>query len=166
MPTPPRIDLRLRIGGAVALAILLLFTRWYGVSTPAHGSFGAAGSSAVGGWKALGILRWLIPLALLGVTASLLSPRAAVADVAVLGGLLCTAALLYRLVFVLPDPHAVLDVKVGGYLALVASAALTLGAWEAPAGPWLDPAGQGADASAAATAPPQRSLPAPAGPRR
>jgi hypothetical protein len=131
---PPRVDLTLRIGGALALAGLLLFTRWYGVSIPAHGSFGAARSGAVGAWKVLGIVRWLIPLALLSVTVSLLIPRAAVADAAVLIGLLTTAALFYRLEIVTPDPRAVLDVKVGGYLALLASAALTLGAWEAPVG--------------------------------
>ncbi len=124
----------LRAGGALALVVLMFATRWYGLSTPAHGSFGAAGSTAAGVWSTLTIVRWLLLVAVAAGLLSLVVRHGRVADLALLLGLVATGALFYRLLIVLPDPHAVLDVKVGGYLALIACGALTLGAYEAEAG--------------------------------
>jgi hypothetical protein len=124
----------LRAGGGVALVVLMFATRWYGLSTPAHGSFGAAAATAAGVWSTLSVVRWLLLVAVAAGALSLLVPRGRVADLTLALGLVATGALFYRLLIVLPDPHAVLDVKIGGYLALVACAALTLGAYEAEAG--------------------------------
>jgi hypothetical protein len=130
----PRASVLLRAGGALALVILMFATSWYGLSSPAQGSFGAAGSTAASAWTMLRIVRWLLLLTVAAGALSLIVPHRGVADGALLLGLLATGALFYRLLIVLPDPHAVLDVKVGGYLALVACATLTLGAYEAEAG--------------------------------
>ncbi len=128
-------SLVLRVVGAVALLVLMLATSWFGLSTPAHGSFGATGSTAVGAWTMLRVVRWWLVLAIAGSLLSVVVRHRRMADAASLLGLIATATLFYRLLLVLPDPHAVLDVKVGGYLALAACAALTIGAYEAEAPP-------------------------------
>lgn len=127
----------LRVGGAGALLVLMLATDWYGLSTPAHGSFGAAGSRAASAWSTLSVIRWWLVLAVAGSLLSVVVRHRAMTEVAALVGLIATATLFYRLLVVLPEPHAVLDVKLGGYLALLACAALTIGAYEAepPRGP-------------------------------
>jgi hypothetical protein len=136
----------LRAGGGLALVIAMFATSWYGLSTPAHsvhGSFGAAGSTAASAWSTLKLVRWLLLLAVAAGALSLVVAHRAAADLALGLGALATGALFYRLLIVLPDPRAVLDVKVGGYLALIACGALTLGAYEAettapPAPPPID----------------------------
>jgi hypothetical protein len=128
-------SLALRVGGALGLLILMLATNWYGLSTPAHGSFGAAGSTAADAWTTLRVVRWWLLLAIAGALASVVIRHRGMADAAVVFGLIATLMLFYRLLIVLPDPNAVLDVKLGGYLALLACAALTLGAYEAEARP-------------------------------
>ncbi len=125
----------LRIGGALALGILMLATSWYGLSTPAQGSFGAADATAAHAWSVLHVVRWWLLLAIGGSLASVVIRHRGMADGALVFGLIATGTLFYRLLIVLPDPHTVLDVKVGGYGALLACAALTLGAYEAEAGP-------------------------------
>ncbi len=125
----------LRVGGALALLVLMLATSWYGISTPARGSFGAAGATAAGPWSLLSVVRWWLVLAIAGSLLSVLVRHRGMADAAGVFGLIATATLFYRLLVVLPDPHAVLDVKLGGYLALIACAALTVGAYEAEAAP-------------------------------
>jgi hypothetical protein len=122
----------LRAGGAAALLILMFATSWYGLSTGAHGAFGASVSSAAGVWRMLTVERWLLLAAAIAAFISVAVSRGRVADVAMLIGAVATIVLFYRLLINLPDPHAVLDVKLGGYLALIACAALTLGAYEAP----------------------------------
>jgi hypothetical protein len=123
------------MGGALALAILMFATRWYGLSTPARGTFGAAGSTAAHAWSMLPVVRWFLLLAIAGALASVLIPHRGMADAAVVFGLIAAGTLFYRLLIVLPDPDAVLDVKLGGYGALLACAALTIGAYVAEAGP-------------------------------
>lgn len=123
----------LRAGAVAALAILLFGTRWFGLATAAHGSFGAATATAVRPWQLLGITRWLVLAAMAATLVSLLRVNGRVAAVATLLGAIATAALIDRLLIDLPDSRAVLDVKLGGYLALIACGALTLGAYEAPA---------------------------------
>jgi hypothetical protein len=113
----------------------MLATDWYGISTPARGAFGAAGATAAGPWSMLAVVRWWLVLAIAGALLSVLVRHRGMADVAGVFGLIATATLFYRLLVVLPDPHAVLDVKLGGYLALIACAALTIGAYEAEAPP-------------------------------
>jgi hypothetical protein len=132
------VSVTLRLGGAVGLLVLMFATAWYGVSTPAGGAFGAAGSGAVHVWEALTIVRWVLLAAVVSAASSLGLASRASADVALGVGLLATALLVYRLLIVLPEPHAVLDVKLGGYLALLACAALTLGAYQAEIGPRID----------------------------
>jgi hypothetical protein len=122
----------LRAGGVVALLALMFATSWFGLNTPAHGPFGAAGSTAAGVWRTLTVVRWLLLAAAGSTLLSLALAHPRTADLALGLGLIATGALFYRLLIVLPDPHAVLDVKVGGYGALIACAALTLGAYEAP----------------------------------
>lgn len=117
-------------------------TSWYGLSTTAHGSFGAAGSSAAGVWRMLTIVRWLLLLAAGSALLSLALRHPHAVDLVLALGVLATVTLFYRLVIDLPDPHAVLDVKVGGYFALVACAALTLGAYEAPSHRSVDASGK------------------------
>ncbi len=129
------LSLILRVGGALALLVLMLATDWYGISTPARGSFGAAGATAASAWSTLEVVRWWLLLAIAGALASVVVRHRGMADAAAVFGLIATATLFYRLLVVLPDPHAVLDVKLGGYLALVACAALTVGAYQAEAGP-------------------------------
>ncbi|HET9073908.1 MAG TPA: hypothetical protein VFN48_04960 [Solirubrobacteraceae bacterium] len=127
----PELSVGLRLGGAVALVVFMFATSWYGVSTPARGPFGTATATVAGAWSMLQLLRWVL---LLTAAAALLSlgvrGRAAVDAARLLSGV-ATVGLFLRLLVVPPDPHAVLDVKVGGYLALIACAALCLGAWEA-----------------------------------
>jgi hypothetical protein len=136
-------SLLLRAGGAIALLILMFATSWFGLSTAAHGSFGASGSTAAGVWKMLTVVRWLLLVAAGGALLSIAVRHPHLADAALLLGVIATATLFYRLLINLPDPHAVLDVKVGGYLALVACGALTLGAYEAPEGPGGAPESSG-----------------------
>jgi hypothetical protein len=141
----PEVSRLLRVGGAVALLILMFATSWYGLSTPARASFGAAHSTATHVWSMLSIVRWWLLLAVAGALASVVIDHRGMADAAAVFGLIATGALFYRLLVVLPDPDAVLDVKLGGYLALLACAALTLGAYEAEAGPGR---AEGSDGSA------------------
>jgi hypothetical protein len=121
----------LRVGGAIALLVLMVATDWYGLSTPARGSFGAAGQAAASAWSTLQVVRWWLVLAIVGSLLSVVVRHRSMADAAAVLGLIATATLFYRLLVVLPEPHAVLDVKLGGYLALLACAALTIGAYEA-----------------------------------
>lgn len=128
----PDASVLLRLGGSLSLLVLMIATRWFGLSRPAHGAFGAAGSTAAGAWGMLHLVRWLLLLAIVTAPLSVAVRSRAMAAVALGLGLIATGGLFLRLLIALPDPAAVLDVKVGGYLALIASAALTLGAWEAP----------------------------------
>jgi hypothetical protein len=123
------------VGGAVALVVMMRVTSWYGLSTPAHGSFGAAGSTAASAWSMLSVVRWWLLLAVAGAVLSVLIRHRGIAGAAAVLGAIATATLFYRLLIVPPDPHAVLDVKLGGYFAVLACAALTLGAYEADAAP-------------------------------
>ena len=125
----------LRVGGAIALLVLMVATDWYGLSTPARGSFGAAGATAAGAWSTLRVVRWWLVLAIAGSLLSVVVRHRGMADAASVFGLIATATLFYRLLIVPPHPHAVLDVKLGGYLALLACAALTIGAYEAETTP-------------------------------
>jgi hypothetical protein len=129
----PELSVILRLVGAVALLALMLLTSWYGLSRPARGPFGAAGSTSAGVWHTLRVIRWFLLLAIASAVLSLGVRRRLMLEMALLLGVIATLSLAVRLLIVLPDPRAVLDVKVGGYLGLIACATLTLGAWEGPA---------------------------------
>ena len=117
-----RTDLTLRIGGAVTVAVCLFALPWYGRSLPAAGAFAAAHASTVTGWSSVGPLRFLLLLT------AVVPARPAVVLAGVSG-----VWLLLRLTWLVPDPGAVLDPALGGFLALAGVGAIGLGAWESPA---------------------------------
>ena len=128
---PVELSVALRVGGALALVALMFATSWYGLSTPARGTFATAGSTAAGPWSTLHVLRWLLLLAAAAALLSVGLRRRPMVDAALVLALIAGGGLFIRLLVALPDPRAVLDVKVGGYGALIACGALCLGAWEA-----------------------------------
>ena len=123
-------------------ALLLLFSmfalKWYGVvELPTSADHPGAQTSA-GAWKELTDLRWLMLLTALVTIASVvlhISQRShgSQTDMSVLVAGLgsITAVLVFvRVLIDLPSTHSVVDVKLGGFLGLLATLGIAFGAFE------------------------------------
>ncbi len=111
--------------GALALLVFMFVFAWYGVA-------GIPGRSAVvsteDGWHGLTIIRWLMLLTI-AVALGAHRLRNGSTFVAALGTL--TALLLtYRVLIDLPSSQAVVDQKLGAYLALLSAFAIALGGYD------------------------------------
>ncbi|MBV8952871.1 MAG: hypothetical protein JO153_22130 [Solirubrobacterales bacterium] len=127
---------RLRTGevivgaGALVLLVSLFALDWYG---PSGQHAGPRPSST--GWSGLTTLRWLIlvtaacGLALTVLQAVRRAPAVPVSlsVVVTVLGLLCTLALIYRVL--INPPGADVDQKVGAYVGLISAAAIACGGW-------------------------------------
>lgn len=137
-------DMIAGVGGVVLL--ISLFLPWYGVSVDVAG-FSASESGS--GWEALGfidILLFLISVAVIAIVAAKAAgalPAELPAPVVLLGlGALAVLLVLYRIIDIPVDgdvPDQVdLSRKVGIFIALIASGAVSYGGWrtntESPVG--------------------------------
>ncbi len=129
--------------GSVLLFVFLFFFKWYGVSIP--GNVGKLadqlgvdlGAASVTGWDGHSVLRWLMLLTIIAglglafLTATqrtvALPVTAAVVTTAIAA--LTTLLLLYRVGLNEPGPNKLIAVKLGAYLGLLASAAVTYGGY-------------------------------------
>jgi hypothetical protein len=130
-----KVPVWLSAGGASALLVLTLATRWYGVVQLSGSAFRAGSQSAAGGWQELGAVRWLIvvtvAVALLGALlervelARSIRQRAGIC-VGALGGL-TALALIYRVLVSPPSAPSVVDIKLGAFLAVLSACAVATG---------------------------------------
>jgi hypothetical protein len=139
--TPRRGELISAIS-ALILLILMFATAWYGVDgIPGPTTTSSAAASAENAWHALTVIRWLIlatavlALAALATRAVAERPsRMAVAWVRLALLALSTvtaAAIVFRVVIVLPSSDRVVDQKLGAVLGMLAALGVAYGAYEA-----------------------------------
>ncbi len=121
---------------ALALIPLMLLFDWYGAIEARHGT-SATRLTVRTGWSALGGLRWVAALTILlalGATAIHASQRGHGArtntGAAVLtAGVLASVLVGYRVLISPPNPAAIIDLKLGAPLGLLALVAIALGGW-------------------------------------
>ncbi|MBB4663715.1 hypothetical protein [Conexibacter arvalis] len=121
-------------GGVLLLVSLFLFD-WYGASADLGNGFSF--SVGANGWETHSILRWLMLLTIVaGVALWLLTATqptdaiplsAAVVTVVVAG--ITTLCLAWRVLVNEPGPNALIEVKAGAWIGLVAAALVVVGAW-------------------------------------
>jgi hypothetical protein len=124
--------------GAVLLFVFMFFFKWYGVGG-ALGDFAqAAGVDAsVNGWDSHTVLRWLMlltivaALALAFLTATQRTVALPVTMAVIVSALaaLLTVLLAYRVILNEPGPNSLVDVKIGAWLGLLASATILYGGY-------------------------------------
>jgi hypothetical protein len=129
--------------GAILLFIFMFFFKWYGVSLPGGQQQLAnvlgvdTGALAVNGWHGHTVLRWLMLLTILAALAlafltatqrTVALPVTAAVIVTALAALL-TVLLAYRVIVNEPGPNQYIDVKIGAWLGLLASALVTYGGY-------------------------------------
>jgi hypothetical protein len=128
----------LSVVSALALLVLMFAVRWYGVVRRPGRPGGQGHQTAVGVWGELPVLRWLMLLTalfVLGSVAIRISQRSHgsqtnASPLVTLLGTLTAVLLIYRVLVDLPSRHSVVDVKVGGFLGLVAAFGIALGGFE------------------------------------
>jgi hypothetical protein len=123
---------------ALLLLVFMFAFKWFGV-VERPGAAGSSGKqSAAGAWTELSIVRWLLLLSVLVTLGSVVihvsqrshgSQTNTTLPVTLLGGL-AALALFYRLLIDLPSPHTVVDVKLGGFLGLLAAIGIAFGGLE------------------------------------
>jgi hypothetical protein len=111
--------------------------KWFGVvGRPRAGDSGK--QSAASAWTELSVVRWLLLLTALVALGSVVihisqrshgSQTNTTLPVTLLGGL-SSLLLFYRLLVDLPSPHTVVDVKIGGFLGLLAAIGIAVGGLE------------------------------------
>ncbi|MDQ6745252.1 MAG: hypothetical protein M3Z27_04435 [Actinomycetota bacterium] len=122
---------------ALLLATLMLLFDWYG-AVGASGPERSAPTTVENAWSALPVTRWVLVATILiavGTTVVHATQRAhgARTDTGLpvaLAGTLTGLLLGYRVLIDPPNPSAVLDVKLGGYLGLLAAVSIALGGFE------------------------------------
>lgn len=124
--------------GAVLLFVFMFFFKWYGVGG-ALGDFAqAAGVDAsVNGWDGHTVLRWLmlltivaaLTLAFLTATQRTVALPVTMAVIVSALAALLTVLLAYRVVINEPGPNDLVDVKIGAWLGLLASATILYGGY-------------------------------------
>lgn len=126
-------------GSAVALGIVMFAMAWYGVDEiPGRVPARMPLTYAVNAWHALSVIRWLMLLTIVVAIGSVLlhgSQRAHGAKTdtgAVVAGLgtLTAAALIVRVLIVLPSANSVVDQKLGAYIGLLCAVGIALGGYE------------------------------------
>jgi hypothetical protein len=124
--------------GATGLLVCLFALRWFGAVGPSQGLERTGRQLALGGWQTLTATRWvLIALCAAGLLAGLAGQRAIRSRPelsALLAALAGAATVLvgYQILIDPPQPARIVDVKLGGYVALLCAAAIAAGA----AGAW------------------------------
>ncbi len=121
---------------ALALIPLMLLFDWYGQIEARPGT-NATRLTVRTGWSALGVLRWVPALTILlalGATVIHASQRGHGArtdtGAAVLSaGVLASVLIGYRVLISPPNPAAIIDLKLGAPLGLLALMAIALGGW-------------------------------------
>jgi hypothetical protein len=135
-------DALLQGGGALALAILMFATRWYGETGAPPAAFTAPIASSAGAWQTLGAVRWLLVATLIVALASALASAITRTGALTGSGALRSAALVLALasvvalfirVLLVPPSGSVDDIKIGGFLALISVAVIAVGAKRPPA---------------------------------
>jgi hypothetical protein len=129
--------------GAILLFVFMFFFKWYGVELPdgvseTADAFGIdLGAASVTGWDAHEILRWLMLLTIIAaLTLGFLTatqrtvalPVTMAVIVTALASLL-TVLLAYRVLINEPGPNEPIDLKLGAWLGLLASAAIAYGGY-------------------------------------
>jgi hypothetical protein len=123
---------------ALLLLVIMFALAWYGVVGAPSGIGRAGAAGAEDAWHALTILRWLMLLTIAVALGSVIlhaTQRAHGAKtntaLAVTGLGALTAALLgYRTLIDLPTPSQVVDLKLGGFLGLLSTIGIAIGASE------------------------------------
>lgn len=129
--------------GALLLFIFMFFFKWYGVSLPggqqqlANALGVDTGALAVNGWHGHTVLRWLmlltiiaaLGLAFLTATQRTVALPVTMAVVVTALAALLTVLLAYRVIINEPGPNQYIDVKIGSWLGLLASALITYGGY-------------------------------------
>jgi len=126
-------------GCALALLILLLATKWYGVAgvpDPTYARPAVSGTET--GWDGLTDVRWVIVLTAIvavGAVGLRISQRehgrqTDASRLVTALGLLCSGLLIYRVLIVLPSADKVLDQKLGALLGLGCALGVALGGHE------------------------------------
>jgi len=124
--------------GGILLFVFLFFFAWYGVGGAIGGIAESLGVKAtVNGWHGHSVLRWLMLLTIIAalglafLTATqrtvALPVTAAVITTAIAA--LTTVLLAYRVIINEPGPNQFIDVKIGAWLGLVATAVVTYGGY-------------------------------------
>jgi hypothetical protein len=135
LPVPEwvTVDMLLQLIGGLVLVLVSFLTKWYGAAGRSSSPFSAPEAVALGPWQTLTVIRWLLVLtataALLGAASSGHRVSRVVRPATLVIAAVCTVALFYRVLINPPQPAGVDDVKAGGYLALLAAGAITLGAF-------------------------------------
>jgi len=122
---------------ALLLAALMFLLAWYG-AVGASAPERSAPATVENAWSALTVTRWvLLATIALAVGATVVhatqrthGARTDTGLPVALTGTLASLLLGYRLLIDPPNPSAVLDVKLGGYLGLLAAVSIALGGFE------------------------------------
>jgi len=119
---------RIAAGSAIALFLIMFIFDWFGFGGTIDTGIG---SVEIGGgfnaWQSFDFIDIVLMLAIVAAVA--VAAMSAVAGSAIVAGLsaLGTVLILYRII----DPPSGADREIGVFLGLIASAAMTYGAWEA-----------------------------------
>jgi len=124
---------------AIGLLVCMFALRWYGTVGPARGPEGSGRTSAENAWHSLAVIRWLMLVTIVVALSSLglhaaqhaRSKRTETAALVVALATLTAVLLLFRLLLDPPSPGAIVDVKFGGFLGLICSMGIVLGAFDA-----------------------------------
>lgn len=125
---------------AVALLVLMFASAWYGVDgIPGAMSTSSAAAYAEDAWHGLSVLRWLMLLTVLAAFGAVAihagkPSRVTVARVrlALLAlSTLTAAAVIFRVLLVMPSSDRVVDQKLGAVLGLIAALGIAFGSYEA-----------------------------------
>jgi hypothetical protein len=127
-------------GCAVALLVLMFASAWYGVDgIPGATTTSSAAAYAEDAWHGLSVLRWLMLLTILAAFGAVAihtgkPSRVTIARVrlALLAlSTLTAAAVIFRVLIVMPSPDRVVDQKLGAVLGLIAALGIAFGSYEA-----------------------------------
>jgi hypothetical protein len=123
--------------GALALAPIMFALEWYGVvGVPRVRRSGII--SVENAWNGLNVVRWLMLASIVVALGSVLlhasqrghGSRTDTGLAVALVGTVTALVVGYRVLIDLPDPGAVVDIKLGAFLGLLATLAIAVGGWE------------------------------------
>ena len=125
---------------AVALLVLMFGSAWYGVDgIPGATSTSSAAAYAEDAWHGLSVIRWVMLLTVLVAFGAVAShagkpSRVTVARIRLALLALSTltgAAVIFRVLIVMPSSDRVVDQKLGAVLGLIAALGIAFGSYEA-----------------------------------